>query len=67
MTIIDIIILVSVIAIIAIITGIYIYKKVHHMPTGECSCCSTKNGMKRMIKKAKKELAKEEKCCCNEK
>ena len=38
--------------------GIYIYKKVHHLPTGECAMCH----------KSKKQLLKEyHKCCCSNK
>ena len=31
------------------IIGTYIYRKVHHLPTGECACCHTST--KKMLKK----------------
>ena len=36
---IEILVLVTIIAFIATIVGIYIYKRVHHLPTGDCACC----------------------------
>jgi len=32
--------------------GIYIYKKTHHLPTGECACCQKR--AKRMLKQYRK-------------
>ena len=61
---IDIIVLVVVISVIALIIGVYIYKRVKHIPTGECSSCSTKRGVNRMVKNIRKELCDEEKSCC---
>ena len=31
------------------IIGTYIYRKVHHLPTGECACCHANK--KKMLKK----------------
>ena len=61
---IDIIVLVVVIIVIGLIIGRYIYKRIKHMPTGECSCCSTKRGVSRMVKNVKKEIDSEKECCC---
>jgi len=30
--------------------GVYVYKKVHHIPTGECACCAA--GKKNRLLKA---------------
>ena len=55
---IEILVLVLVIAFLGTLLGIYIYKKIHHLPTGECACCH----------KSKKQLLKEyKKCCCSDK
>ena len=35
---------------------VYIYKKVHHMPTGECACCQAKS--KKMLKQYHKMYSK---------
>ena len=49
---IEVLVLVAIIGFIATIVGIYIYKKVHHLPTGECACChkSTKKMLKQYHK-----------------
>ena len=36
---IEIIVLVLVLAFLGTVIGTYIYKKIHHLPTGECACC----------------------------
>lgn len=36
---IEILVLVAVITFISAIIGFYIYKKAHHLPTGDCACC----------------------------
>ena len=46
---IEILVLIAVIGFIAMMIGIYIYKKMHHLPVGECACCH----------KSKKQLLKE--------
>ena len=45
---IEILAIIGIIAFLGTILGIYIYKKVHHLPTGECACChkSTKKMLK---------------------
>ena len=45
----EILVLISAIGFVLTILGIYIYKKIHHIPTGECENCH----------KSKKELLKE--------
>ena len=35
----EIIVIVAVVAFLGFIIGRYIYKRVHHLPTGECECC----------------------------
>lgn len=56
---IDIIILSVIVGIVLLIIGIYVYKRVKKLPTGECSCCKSTTGAKRMFKSIKKELDKE--------
>lgn len=45
---IEIIVVAVVVAFLGFVLGRYIYKKVHHLPTGECECChkSTKQLLK---------------------
>ena len=62
---IDIIILSVIVGIVLLIIGIYVYKRVKKIPTGECSCCKSTTGAKRMFKSIKKELDKEKSCNCN--
>ena len=38
------------------IIGAYIYKKVHHIPTGECACCQNK--AKKILKEYRKANSK---------
>ena len=59
---IDIIILSVIVGIVLLIIGIYVYKRVKKIPTGECSCCKSTTGAKRMFKSIKKELDKEKSC-----
>ena len=61
---IDIIVLVVILLVLGLIIGRYIYKRIKHMPTGECACCSTKKGVDRMVKNIKKELDNDKECCC---
>lgn len=50
---IEIVVIVGIVLFVGAIIGRFIYKKVHHMPSGECSCCQ-----KRMNKAVK--------CACND-
>ena len=36
---IEILVITLVIAFLGFVLGKYIYKKIHHLPTGECECC----------------------------
>lgn len=38
---IEILVIAVTVIFLGVIIGIYIYKKVHHLPTGECECCHT--------------------------
>ena len=51
---IEILVLVAIIGFVSAIIGVYLYKKVHHLPTGECACCH---------KSPKKMLKEYHKCC----
>ncbi len=64
---IDIIILFVIVGIVLLIIGIYVYKRVKKIPTGECSCCKSTMGAKRMFKNIKKQLDEERTCNCKSK
>lgn len=53
---IEIIVIICVVLIFVAVIGRYIYKRVHHMPTGECACC--KNRMQHAIKECQKDMKK---------
>lgn len=46
---IEILTIVLTLAFLAMVIGVYIYKRVHHLPTGDCACCH----------KSKKQLLKD--------
>ena len=48
-------------------SGAFIYKKIKGLPTGECSSCSSKKNVNRMVRDVKKELDNEIKCECKKK
>lgn len=50
---IEIIVIASVVSFLITVIGVYIYKKQHHLPLGECACCH---------KNAKKWLDEYHKC-----
>jgi hypothetical protein len=52
----EIILIVVSASFVVFIFGRMIYKRIKGMPSDECSCC--KSNMKRMMKKAKKEISK---------
>ena len=45
---IEILVLVAIVGFVATMIGIYIYKKAHHLPVGECACCH--KNTKKMLK-----------------
>lgn len=52
---IEVLVIVAVVLFLGFILGRYIYRKVKHLPTGECEMCH----------KSKEQLLKEyHKCCC---
>lgn len=53
---IEILVLLLIVAFLGIVIGIYIYKKVHHLPTGECACCQNKG--KNLVNKYHKKYCK---------
>ena len=52
---IEVLVLIAAISFVMLILGRYIYKKVHHMPTGECAYCHSKS--KKMLKQYHKMYA----------
>ena len=50
---IEILVVVSVVAFLCFVIGVYIYKKIHHIPTGDCAMCmSKKNSLLKQYHKA---------------
>ena len=49
----EVLVLVAIVAFLAAVLGTYIYKRVHHLPTGDCACChkNTKKLLKQYHKK----------------
>ena len=59
MGLIDIIVLVTVILVVVLIIGRYIYKRIKNIPTGTCGDCSLTKDTSRALKQIRKELDKE--------
>ena len=53
---IEILVIVAVVLFLGFVIARYIYKKIHHLPTGECECCH-KNS-KQLLKEYHKEYKK---------
>ena len=53
---IEILVIALTLAFLGIILGVYIYKKVHHLPTGECQYCH--KGKEQMLKEYHKLYSK---------
>ena len=51
----EILVIAAVVIFLGSVIGVYIYKKIHHMPTGECACCHKSS--KQLVKQYHKE------CC----
>lgn len=53
---IEIIVIIALLGFFGSMIGVYIYKKKHHIPTGECSSCATRKNalLKAYYKKYKK-------------
>ncbi len=52
----EILVIVMVISFFAAIIGVYVYKKIHHIPTGDCAACASKS--KKMLKEYHKMYGK---------
>ena len=52
----EIIAILAIVAFLATIIGIYVYKKTHHLPTGECAYCH--KGTSRLLKEYHKMYSK---------
>ena len=63
MQLIEILVIIFAVTVVSLVLGNYIYKKVKHIPTGECANCSNKNKANKMFKDIRKELNKE-RCNC---
>ena len=53
---IEILVIAIIVLFLGFVIGRYIYKKAHHLPTGECECCH--KGTKQMLKEYHKENQK---------
>lgn len=62
-------ILVIVLTVLAVgaIIGVYIYKKIKHLPTGDCGDCSSDHKGSRMVKSYNKKYHKKDCQCKNDK
>lgn len=45
---IEILVIILAVSFVLAVLGRYIYKKIHHLPTGECECCH--KGTKELLK-----------------
>ena len=52
----EVLVLVAIIAFLTAIIGTYIYKRIHHMPTGDCACCHANT--KKLLKQYRKKYGK---------
>lgn len=43
----EILVIIAIVAFFGTLIGVYIYKRVHHLPTGECACCASKGEKKK--------------------
>ena len=55
---IEVIVILAVVAFFGSLIGVYVYKKAHHIPTGDCACCH---------KSTKKMIKEYHKCYCEDK
>ena len=60
---IEIIVIAAAILIVSSVICVYIYKKMNHIPTGECEGCKHKN-TKKMLNQVRKEIEEERLCNC---
>ena len=52
----EVLVLVLAVLFVAAILGTYIYKRVHHMPVGDCACCQANT--KKLLKEYRKKYGK---------
>ncbi len=55
MTLLEIIVIVCCILIVGGVLGNYIYRKIKHLPIGECSCCKKTKGVANWVKEYRKD------------
>lgn len=63
MSLIEVIVIICTLAFVLGYIGVYIYKRMHNIPTGDCSVC--KKRMNKMVKKLQKEYHKQNKSNCS--
>ena len=51
---IEILVIALVVAFLTFVLGRYIYRKTHHLPTGECECCHSSTSKNKLVKDYKK-------------
>ena len=54
---IEILVVVATLIFLSTVIGVYIYKRVHHLPTGDCACCH--KSKKQLLKEFYKEFPKQ--------
>ena len=53
---IEIIVIIVTVLFVSLVLGNYIYRRIHHLPTGECACCHKKGS--RLLKQYHKKYGK---------
>ena len=63
---IEILVVVGVVAFLGTLIGIFIYKRLHNIPTGDCGMCAKKGLSKKnnLIKEYHKTYNGKSNCCC---
>jgi len=51
----EVLVIIAIVSFFAVLIGVYIYKKVHHIPTGDCACCH--KSTKQLLKEYHKECS----------
>lgn len=60
---IEVIVIVATLTFVLGYIGVYLYKRYHNIPTGDCSVC--KKRMSKMVKKLQKDYRKQNKSSCS--
>ena len=53
----EVLVIIAIALFLVAVIGTYIYKRIHHMPTGDCECCHSNT--KRLLKQYRKKYSKQ--------